>query len=123
MHLIRFAGVLSAHAALRAQVVKGISETPLTTLPLCQLPLPLPAAAPSPIRKRPRRPARTPWAKLLARVFAVDVTVCPACRGPMKILSFAITPDQIKRWLPPCPRPPPFSPALPSIPQPALDFS
>jgi len=36
----------------------------------------------------PERPARLPWADLLARVFAVDVLVCPKCGGRRKVTAF-----------------------------------
>ena len=34
-----------------------------------------------------RRPCRLSWAQLLSRVFQIDVTVCPACGGHMKIIA------------------------------------
>jgi hypothetical protein len=33
---------------------------------------------------------RHPWSMLLKRVFAVDVTVCVTCGGPMRLLSIAL---------------------------------
>ena len=63
-----------------------------------------------------KRSSRHPWAWLLRRVFAVDVTVCPRCRGPMKLVKIANEPDAIARALarlglgprpPPRPRPAP----------------
>src|SRR5512144_2388415 len=38
---------------------------------------------------------RRPWAWLLRHVFAIDVTVCPRCAGPMRWLAVAITPEEI----------------------------
>ena len=32
-----------------------------------------------------RAPARIGWASLLARVFAIDVSVCTRCNGPMLV--------------------------------------
>ena len=57
------------------------------------------------------RPRRLVWAKLLARVFAVDVTVCRKCGGRMRILEVVETADDIARVLhgaraPPRPHPP-----------------
>ena len=57
------------------------------------------------------RPRRLGWAKLLARVFAVDVTVCRKCGGRMRILEVVETADDIARVLhgaraPPRPHPP-----------------
>src|SRR5690606_29786031 len=45
------------------------------------------------------RPRRLGWAGLLARVFAVDVTVCRACGGRMRILDVVSDPDDIARVL------------------------
>jgi hypothetical protein len=40
---------------------------------------------------------RHPWSMLLKHVFAVDVTVCVTCGGPMRLLSLATTPKAIGR--------------------------
>ena len=57
------------------------------------------------------RPRCLGWAKLLARVFAVDVTLCRKCGGQMRILEVVETADDIDRVLhgaraPPRPHPP-----------------
>ncbi len=44
---------------------------------------------------RDQAPSRIGWAKLLARVFQVDVTVCRRCGGPMRILRAVTLPDDI----------------------------
>lgn len=44
-------------------------------------------------------PRRLGWANLLARVFAVDVTVCRKCGGRMRILDVVRDPDEIARIL------------------------
>ena len=66
----------------------------------------------------PARPApRHPWAWLLQRVFAVDVMTCPRCRGDMRLVKIASTPDEVERVLAELglgPRPPPRpQPTLP----------
>ena len=58
-----------------------------------------------------KAPRRIGWASLLARVFAVDVTVCRKCGGRMRILEVVDTPDAVVRVLhgaraPPRPPPP-----------------
>jgi len=90
-HLVRYAGVLSSHSALRAEVVP-------TAQPKPQLVLPMDAAAPKK-PKRARGAGRTSWAKRLARVFKVDVTVCPTCGGPMKIVEFITDPLEVAQEL------------------------
>jgi len=63
-------------------------------------------------------PRRLGWANLLARVFAVDVTVCRKCGGRMRILDVVRDPDDIARLLhgarapPRPPRPHPSGQAL-----------
>jgi hypothetical protein len=42
---------------------------------------------------------RVAWAKLLARVFQVDVTCCPACSGHMKIIAAITAPASIRKVL------------------------
>ena len=50
------------------------------------------------------------WAKLLARVFALDITRCRTCGGRMRVLEVVSDPDAIARILhgaraPPAPPP------------------
>ena len=56
-------------------------------------------------------PSRIGWAKLLARVFRIDVSVCPACQGPMRVVEAVTDPNRIAALLhgaraPPRPSPP-----------------
>ena len=56
-------------------------------------------------------PGRIRWATLLARVFKVDVSTCPRCQGPMRMLDAVTDPDKIALHLhgaraPPRPSPP-----------------
>ena len=75
-----------------------------------------------------QKPKRTPWAKLLARVFEVDVTICPRCFGEMKIRAFITDPNEATRYLSLGPRAPPspeqgyFEPSE-QAPQLALHFA
>ena len=49
---------------------------------------PAPAVSTAPDASAPSiYPHRFTWAALLARVFAVDVTVCPACGGPLRLIA------------------------------------
>jgi hypothetical protein len=118
-HLVRASGVLASHASLRSLVVPGAEPAELDSShgPV-QMPLPLddgsalPQGGPAstPVAPPPRPfSSRTPWAKLLARVFRIDVTVCPdpACRGPMRIVGFATTPEEIAAEMQQLPRAPP----------------
>ena len=77
LHLIRFHGVLAPNAKLRALVVPhgpaqatGGSEVPATE----------PGCAHD-------RPARVSWARLLKRVFQIDLGHCPNCGGQLRIIA------------------------------------
>ena len=100
LHLIRFHGVLAPHAQLRAAVVPGPPEN--TSEPACQ--------------HAHGTPARMGWARLLKRVFDIDIEHCPACGGALKIIAAIEEPAVIVRILThlgvPA-RAPPRSPARP----------
>ena len=72
LHLIRFHGVLAPNAKLRSKIV----------------PAPAPPA-----------PARISWARLLKRVFDVDVEHCPNCGGALKIIAAIEDPPVIIKIL------------------------
>ncbi|MFA6109920.1 MAG: transposase, partial [Candidatus Latescibacterota bacterium] len=77
-HLIRYHGVLAPHAADRGQIVPAPAD---------------PAATPSAAPTELARPWRQSWACLLARVFRQDLTLCPACGGPMRLIAAPTDPD------------------------------
>jgi len=91
--MMRVHGVLAPNASLRKEVVSSAR--------------PSKSAAPKPPEEAPQlalfgpegdlEPAssRKPWSWLLAHVFSIDVTVCPKCRGEMKWVEIATTPDAI----------------------------
>ncbi|NKB69508.1 MAG: hypothetical protein GKR89_20755 [Candidatus Latescibacteria bacterium] len=64
-------------------------------------------------------------AALLARVFAVDVTVCPACGGRRRLIAVWSDPASVRRYLSGVGRPsqpPPLTPPRPP-PQTEWDFA
>ena len=77
LHLIRFHGVLAPNAKLRAMVVPQEPEPPA------------PAAQPAQCEAicAHHRPARLSGAKLLKRVFEIDMGHCPNCGGELKIIA------------------------------------
>ena len=82
LHLIRFHGVLAPNAKLRALVVP-------------QEPEPAAQAAPPAEGEANcvhHRPVRLSWAKLLKRVFDLDLEQCPNCGGELKMI--AAIPEQ-----------------------------
>ena len=107
MHLVRYAGVLSAAHKLRPLVVP---------------PLPAEDAPPEPVahdHRDPEKPATHRcqywrWARLLKRSFDVDGDKCDRCGARMKLRALVIAPASIERFLrhigEPV-EPPPLSPA------------
>ena len=73
LHLIRFHGVLAPNAKLRRQIVPAPPERAAETS--------------SQDAKAKRAPARVSWARLLKRVFDLDVEHCPNCGGELKIIA------------------------------------
>jgi len=67
LHLIRFHGVLAPHARLRAAVVPGKPSGPAD--------------------EHLQASARMSWARLLKRVFDIDIEHCPNCGGELKIIA------------------------------------
>lgn len=81
LHLIRFHGVLAPNARLRAAIVPGPPES-------------------GPADEDAHgTPARMNWARLLKRVFAIDVEHCPQCGGALKIIAAIEEPAVIVRIL------------------------
>jgi len=87
LHLIRFHGGLAPHAKLRAAIV------------------PIPAAPThaysTDCHHAPSSPARMSWARLLKRVFDIDIEPCPDCGGELKIIAAIEAPGVIVRILSP----------------------
>ena len=111
LNLIRYHGVLAPRARDRSKIV------PLT-------------AADEPESQKAmlspqQRAHRLTWATLLARVFAIDVTRCQECGGPMRIIAALSDPVSIRGYLEgvglPA-RPPPIAPPRRSLQQ-ELEFA
>ena len=113
LNLIRYHGVLAPNARDRKHIVPA---PPVSADPSIQ---------PDPV-VTPMTPAqRLSWAALLARVFRIDVTVCPACGGHMRIIAALTDATSIRAYLQgvglPA-DPPTIAPARPP-PQQELDFA
>jgi len=89
LHLIRFHGVLAPNAKLRALVVPQESES------LAQ------AAEPAQCEANCAHhgPVRLSWAKLLKRVFDLDLEHCPNCGGELKIIAAILEQPVIEKIL------------------------
>ena len=100
LHLIRFHGVLAPNAGLRAAIVPGPPEN--TGEPADE--------------HAHGAPARLGWARLLKRVFGIDLEHCPQCGGDFKIIAAIEEPAVIVKILTHLGLParaPPRSPARP----------
>ena len=69
LHLIRFHGVLAPNAGLRAAIVPGTTER---------------EAVDEDVHGAP---ARMGWARLLKRVFGIDLEHCPQCGGELECIT------------------------------------
>jgi hypothetical protein len=126
-HLIRFHGVLSAHAALRSEVVPPPAESSTAAEDAgAQLELFPPSVCPAGAHAAQRDafaerdPSRKPWAWLLRHVFREDLENCERCGGRMRWVEVATTADAIARLLARHglgPRPPPTCGRRRSVPE------
>ncbi len=118
-NLARYYGILSGRHRLRPSIIPHFCDTEPRQLTLLEkrnrLELPFSsgcAGSSQPQHSQPRdsSPSRIGWAKLLARVFAIDIERCPNCPGSLKLLEVVTDPDKIALLLHgarPPPRPPP----------------
>ena len=85
LNLVRYHGILAPNARDRPQVVPAPPSPPVP---------PADGDSPAP----PLRPHRLTWAALLARVFALDVTVCPTCGGRLRWIAALTDPASVRRY-------------------------
>ena len=71
MHLVRYHGILAPNARLRSRIVPKVKT--LTTMTEAE--------------KREVTPQRIAWAKLLKRVFDIDISKCITCQGQVKVIA------------------------------------
>jgi len=83
LHLTRFHGVLAPNAGLRAAVVPGPAQD--TSVPSDE--------------QAHGAPARMGWARLLKRVFDLDLEHCPQCGGAFRIIAAIEAPEVIVKIL------------------------
>ena len=88
LHLIRFHGVLAPNAKLRAKVVPQSPDEPAQQ-----------ATSPKDGESANGRPMRLGWAKLLKRVFNIDMAHCPHCGGDLKVIAAILERKTIEKIL------------------------
>jgi hypothetical protein len=108
-HLIRFHGVLAAHAALRPLVVPSPppavstaelgEDAQLDLFPVASCGFGTGTDAAEADGDGAREPSRKPWAWLLRHVFAEDLQICERCGGRMRWREVATTADAIAKLL------------------------
>lgn len=82
VHLTRFHGVLGPHYKYRKLIVPA--KPKLTSV----------ADTSDPVTAK-----RISWARLLKRIFNIDIQICPKCQGPVKIIAAVEDPVVIKKIL------------------------
>jgi hypothetical protein len=94
VHLTRFHGILAPHDKHRKQVVPkaeqavSVAQSEIAVLTLQQQ-----------LLEKKKKQQRMSWARLLKRVFNIDVETCGACGGKMKIIAAVEDPQVIKKIL------------------------
>jgi hypothetical protein len=90
VHLTRYSGVLAPHYKFRRQIVPQPKTTPrLTTA----------TDDPNDQQSKQSTKQRMHWARLLKRVFNIDVETCPRCQGRVRIIAAIEDPPVIKKIL------------------------
>ncbi len=107
LHLLRYHGVLAPRARDRHRIAPA--------QPLAESPAANRASSAPPCGHR------LGWAALLARVFATDLSACPAGGGRLRIIAALTDPASIRRYLVGVGLPPKAPPRAP--PQPQFEFS
>ena len=105
MHLVRYSGVLAPNAKMRSSVIPGLTRAQIKAKEKEE-------KNKDPDEKTPIK--KSSWAKILARVFDIDISKCVHCNGKMKIIASIKDPPVIKRILTHLglsPIPPPLAPA------------
>jgi hypothetical protein len=109
LNLLRFHGVFAPAAKWRSPIVPAGGGTSLPGVEAA-------CACEDQTKKAAARPPNYAWARLIARVFEIDVLECPECKGRLRILA-AIHPPENTRKILEClnlpTRAPPLKPAAP----------
>ena len=105
LHLVRYCGVLAPNAKFRKQVIPGFTRAELKQKEKDKQNV---------SNETPSLFKKSSWAKLLSRVFQIDIATCKHCKSEMILISAIKDPIVIKKILDHCglnPIPPPIAPA------------
>jgi hypothetical protein len=87
LNLIRFHGVLAPNAKLRSEIIPGNKKNKSNVSDTNDDVPPSPASV------------RISWARLLKRVFGIDIERCPHCGGTLKIIAAILESGAITKIL------------------------
>ena len=91
VHLTRFHGVFAPHYKHRKMIVPAKAEPPKLAV--------VPDQTPMDKLAEQKKKTRISWARLLKRIFGIDVEKCNLCGGRVKIISAIEDPKVIKKIL------------------------
>lgn len=83
VHLIRYHGVLAPHARIRPKVVPRLPSKKIVSIE----------------EERASNSKRISWARLLKRVFEIDISICSTCSGNVKVISAILEQNVARRIL------------------------
>jgi hypothetical protein len=92
LNLIRFHGVFGPASKWRSSIVPAGRETSTPDAGA-------PCACTGEVKETSRRRPNYSWARLMARVFEIDVLECPQCKGRLRILAAIHPPENTRRIL------------------------
>ncbi len=90
--MVRYHGVLSSHAKVRAEVVPKREDGAQNQLALFER-----DTGVLDVLALEREPRRKPWAWLLRHAFALDVSICVRCGGVTPWLETATSPEALAK--------------------------
>ena len=104
MHTTRYWGALAPNSKMRKEVIPGQTRAEIKK-----------EKEKSAEQEDPeRKPNKGSWAKLLSKVFGLDISKCRECGGEMRVIASVVRVDVIKKILTHLglsPQPPPVAPA------------
>ena len=87
-HITRYHGLFAPHSRARSKIVKGQTKKKACSV-----------TEDSDPETKEKSESRISWAKLLNRVFKIDVTQCQFCRSEVKVLAAVLERKSISKIL------------------------
>jgi len=83
VHLVRYHGVLAPHAKVRSKVIPKLPTKKLESIE----------------ENHESKSKRISWARLLKRVFEIDISTCSACNGNVKVIAAILEQNVVRKIL------------------------